>query len=58
MLSPLNQRLQLPKRWKIFAIYGLNLHTVASPGPNPRGGGQLPSPNECNSTLMSGTKGI
>ena len=31
---------------------------VASPDPNPRGGGQLPNPNECNSTLTSGTRGI
>ena len=31
---------------------------VASPDPNPRGGGKLPNPNECNSTLMSGTRGI
>ena len=30
----------------------------ASPDPNPRGGGQLPNPNECNSTLTSETKGI
>ena len=36
------------------------MYTVASPDPdpNPRGGGQLPNPNECNSTLMSGTKNI
>ena len=27
------------------------------PDPNPRGGGQLPNPNECNSTLTSGTSG-
>ena len=33
---------------------------VASPDPDPypRGGGELPNPNECNSTLMSGTKNI
>ena len=31
---------------------------VASPDPNPKGGGQLPNPNECNSTLMSGTNNI
>ena len=33
---------------------------VASPDPdrNPRGGGQLPNPNECNSTLTSGIIGI
>ena len=30
----------------------------ADPDPNPRGGGQLPNPNECNSTLTSGTRGI
>ena len=36
------------------------MYTVASPDPdpNPKGGGQLPNPNECNSTLMSGTRGI
>ena len=34
------------------------MYTVASPGPNPRGMGQLPNPNECNSTLISGTRGI
>ena len=36
------------------------MYTVASPDPdtNPRGGGQLPNPNECNSTLTSGTRGI
>ena len=46
------------------------MYTVASPDPNPRGGGQLPNPNECNegerltpnpnecnSTLTSGTSG-
>ena len=33
---------------------------VASPDPdrNPRGGDQLPDPNECNSTLTSGTNNI
>ena len=47
-----------------LAIYALTLYTVASPDPdpdldtNPWGGGQLSNPNECNSTLMSGTKGI
>ena len=36
------------------------MYTVASPDPdpNPRGGGQLPNPNERNSTIMSGTRGI
>ena len=34
------------------------MHTVASSDPNPRGGGQLPNPNECNSTLNSGTNNI
>ena len=36
------------------------MYTVASPDPAPnhRGGGQLPNPNECNSTLTSGTKNI
>ena len=33
------------------------MYTVASPGPNSRGGGQLPNPNECNSTLTSATRG-
>ena len=31
---------------------------VANPAPDPRGGGQLPNPNECNSTLTSGTNNI
>ena len=34
------------------------MYTVASPDPNPRGGGQLPNPNGCNSILTSGTKNI
>ena len=36
------------------------MYTVASPYPDPNrtGGGQLPNPNECNSTLTSGTKNI
>ena len=33
------------------------MYTVASPDPNLRGGGQLPNPNECNSTLTSGISG-
>ena len=35
------------------------MYAVASlgPGPNPRGGGQLPNLNKCNSTLKSGTRG-
>ena len=35
------------------------MYTVAGPDPDPnlRGGGQLPNPNECNSTLASGTRG-
>ena len=32
------------------------MYIVASPDPNPRGGGQLPNPNECNSTLTSGVR--
>ena len=32
--------------------------TVAVPDHNPRGGGQLPYPNEFNSTLTSATRGI
>ena len=59
-LSPPDQRLQLLNRRKIFAIYALTLlmYTVASPDPDPitRGEGQLPNPNECNSTLTSATK--
>ena len=34
------------------------MYTVASPDPNPRGGGQLPNLNEYNSTLTSGTNNI
>ena len=34
------------------------MYTVASPDPNPRGEGQLPNPNEGNSTLTSGTNNI
>ena len=34
------------------------MYTLASPDPNPMGGGQLPNPNECNATLTSGTKNI
>ena len=33
------------------------MYTVASPDPSPRDGGQLPNPNKCNFTLMSGTRG-
>ena len=34
------------------------MYTVAaSPDPNPRGGGQLPNPNECKSMLTSATRG-
>ena len=34
------------------------MYTVDSPDPDPdsRGGGQLPDPNECNSTLKSATR--
>ena len=32
------------------------MYIVASPDPNPRGEGQLPNPNECNSTLTSGVR--
>ena len=35
----------------------INIYTVASPDPNPKGGSQLPNPNKCNSTLTSGTRG-
>ena len=36
----------------------LLMYTVASPGldPNPRGGGQLPNPLECNSAPTSATR--
>ena len=34
------------------------MYTVASPDPNPRGGGQLSNPNECDSTLTSGSNNI
>ena len=34
------------------------MYAVASPDPNPRGRGQLPNLNECNSTLTSGTNNI
>ena len=52
-------QLQLPNRRKIFAIYAptLLMYIVASPDPNPRGGGQLPNPNKCNSMLTSATRG-
>ena len=55
----LQQLLQLPNRRKIFAIYAptLLMFIVASPDPNPRGGGQLSNPNECNSTLTNATRG-
>ena len=33
------------------------MYTVASPDPSPRGEGQLPNPNKCDSTLTSGTRG-
>ena len=33
------------------------ISTVADPDPNPMIGDQLPQPNECNSMLMSGTRG-
>ena len=33
------------------------MYNVANPDPNPRGGGQLPNPNECNSMLTSATRG-
>ena len=58
-LSPLRQqRLQLPNQPQIFAIFAITLlmYTVASPDPNPRGDGELPDPNECNSTLKSATR--
>ena len=43
---PLSQEPQLPNQPQIFAIHAktILMHTVASPNPNPRGGGQLPNP--------------
>ena len=32
------------------------MYTVASPDSNPKGEGQLPYPNECNSILTSATR--
>ena len=32
------------------------MYIVAGPDPNPRGGSQLPNPNECNFTLTSATR--
>ena len=54
------QQQQLLNQPQIFAIYAitLSMYTLASPDPNLRGGGQLSDPNECNSTLTSGTRGI
>ena len=51
----LSQQLQLSNHPQIFAIYPIPLlmYIVASPDPNPSGEGQLPNPNECNSTLTS-----
>ena len=43
-LSPLDQRLQLPNQWKIFAIYALTLlmYTAASPNPKSATRGETP----------------
>ena len=58
---PLNQLLQLPKLPQIFPIYAITLlmYTVVGPDNDPiiEGRGQLPHPNECNSTLTSGSSG-
>ena len=45
-LSPLDYQLQLANQRKILGIYAVALlmYTVASPDPNPRGGGQLLNP--------------
>ena len=40
-------------RFSSETIIGIN--TAATTDPDPRGGGQLPNPNECNSTLTSAT---
>ena len=56
-LSPLDYQLQLPNQWKILAIYAFTLlmYTVAGPDPdpNPRGGSELPNPNEWNQEYFS-----
>ena len=37
----------------------INVYAASpDPDPNPIEGGQLPNPNECNSTLTSGTNNI
>ena len=46
-----------PRGWFWMKLITALMCTVASPDPNPRGGGQLPNPNECNSMLTSATRG-
>ena len=61
-LEPHDHQLNCQIAGKVLAIYALTLlmFTVASSytDSDRRGGGQLPNPNECNSTLLSGTKNI
>ena len=44
-----------PMEHLLYLCSDLLMYTAASPDPdpNPSGGGQLPNPNECNSTLTS-----
>ena len=44
--------------WFWMKLIAALMCTVAGPDHNPRGGGQLPNPNECNSTLTSATRDI
>ena len=43
----------LTTRLPTAAALTLLMYTVANPDPNPWGGGELPNPNECNSTLTT-----
>ena len=46
------------EEWFWMKLIAALMCTVAGPDHNPKGGGQLPYPNECNSMLMSATRGI
>ena len=46
------------EEWFWMKLIAALMCTVAGPDHNLRGGGQLPYPNECNSMLMSATRGI
>ena len=48
-------QLQLPDHPQIFAVYAIIVLLYTGSDPNPRGGGQLPNSNMCNSTLTSET---